>query len=301
MIYLPATIEDIQFKQYDEVFVDEIQDIGLVHKSMIEKILKKNSRFILVGDEFQSIYEFMSANPEVFKSFQNRPNTISLPLSISYRCAKNIVKKANTVFDITEPFENNPDGEVRDGSINEVQSGDFVLCRNNQPLIEAYLHFLVQGKKAHIKGRDLGESLLKLVSKIEDKSYSEGKGFLRELLSEVIQDLKKSNVQNPFKHPRYVALKEKVDIIFVLLDKYMTFDALEKALKEMFVDDVRDGIMLSTIHRSKGLEANNVFVLKHELLPSPYAEKEWELSQEQNLRYVLYTRARNKLIFITDF
>lgn len=301
MIYLPSTLEDIEFRQYNEVFVDEVQDVGIVHKIMIEKIIKKHGRFIVVGDEFQSIYMFLSANPEVFKSFKQKENTLCLPLSISYRCPKKVVEKANTVYNVIEPFDKNPDGEVRDGSIHEVESGDFVLCRNNQPLIEAYLYFLVQGKKAFIRGKDLGESLLKLVSKIEDKSYSEGRKFLRELLNEVIQDLKNSNVQKPFKHPRFVALKEKVDIINILLDKYMTFQKLKEGLEKMFVDDVREGIVLSTIHRAKGLESNNIFVLRKELIPSQYAEKDWEKEQEKNLLYVLYTRSKDKLIFITDF
>lgn len=301
MIYLPVIFDDIEFKKYDEVFVDEVQDVGIVHKIMIENIVKKSGRFILVGDEKQSIYQFLSANPEVFKSFKQKENTLSLPLSISYRCPKKVVEKANTVYNVIEPFDKNPDGEVREGSIYEVESGDFVLCRNNQPLIEAYLFFLAEGKKAYIRGKDLGESLLKLVSKIENKSYSEGKYFLRELLKEIIEDLNKSGVQKPFNHPRYLNLKEKIDIIFILLDKYMDFKKLKDALEKMFLDNIGEGIVLSTIHRAKGLESDNVFILQVDLIPSQYAEKDWQLEQEQNLLYVAFTRSKRKLIFINDF
>lgn len=301
MIYLPATLEGMQFKQYDEVFLDESQDFSKAQQIIVNNIIKPRGRFISCGDPFQGIYIFIGSDSSAFENFKNKPNTVSLPLSISYRCPKKVVEKANTVFNITEPFEKAKDGEVREGSINEVESGDFVLCRNNQPLIEAYLNFLIQGKKAHIKGRDLGNSILKLVSKIEDMSLSKGKKFLRELLSEVIEDLKNSQVQKSYKHPRYIALKEKVDIIGILIDKYGTFKKLQEALKEMFVDNPKNGIILSTIHRSKGLETDNVFILRRELIPSQYAEKSWELEQEQNLLYVAYTRSKDKLIFITDF
>lgn len=301
MIYLPVIYDDIEFKKYDEVFIDESQDLSGCQQIIVKKIIKKGGRFISCGDPFQSIYTFLGADQESFNNFINEPNTINLPLSISYRCAKKIVEKANTVFDITEPFEGSPDGEVREGSISEAESGDFVLCRNNQPLIEAYLYFLIEGKKAYIKGKDLGDSLLKLVSKIEDKSLSEGKGELKEFLDEIYKDLKNNNVLNPSKHSRFVSLQEKIIIIEILLDKYMSFQKLKEELNKMFVDDVKDGITLSTIHKSKGLESNNVFVLRRELIPSQYAEKKWELDQENNLLYVLYTRAKRKLIFINDF
>lgn len=301
MIYLPAINDEMEFNKYDEVFIDESQDLSKVQQIIIKKILKPNGRFISMGDPFQSIYQFLSADSEAFKNFERQPNTISLPLSISYRCPKKVIALANTVFNVTEAFEGNEEGEVREGSINEVQDGDFVLCRNNMPLVEAYLNFLIQGKKAYIKGKDLGDGILRLVSKVEDQSLSDGMKSLDELLVETWKDLKNKSVVNPTNHPRYVALQEKISIINVLVDKYFSFQKLKDALKDMFIDDPKDGITLSTIHKSKGLEANNIFLLRRELIPSQYAEKQWEKDQESNLLYVCYTRAKKKFIFINDF
>ncbi len=36
-------------------------------------------------------------------------------------------------------------------------------------------------------------------------------------------------------------------------------------------------------------------------MPSPYAKKEWEIKQENNLIYVARTRAINQLSYVTDF
>ena len=58
--------------------------------------------------------------------------------------------------------------------------------------------------------------------------------------------------------------------------------------------------MLSTVHKAKGLEADNVFILCPSHLPSPYAKKEWEKISENNLTYVAYTRAKHTLNFMIE-
>jgi len=65
----------------------------------------------------------------------------------------------------------------------------------------------------------------------------------------------------------------------------------------IFSDDTR-GIVLSTIHKSKGLENDRVFFLLPELLPSRFATMDWQLEQEENLRYVAITRAKKELVYV---
>ena len=65
--------------------------------------------------------------------------------------------------------------------------------------------------------------------------------------------------------------------------------------------DSTSGIVLSTVHKAKGLEADTVHILNPELMPSRWAKKEWEREQESNLIYVAYTRAKQKLSFISDY
>ena len=59
-------------------------------------------------------------------------------------------------------------------------------------------------------------------------------------------------------------------------------------------------IYLSTVHRAKGLECNNVFILCPSLMPSKLARAEWEIESEKNIVYVAWSRAKNTLNFISE-
>jgi superfamily I DNA/RNA helicase len=57
--------------------------------------------------------------------------------------------------------------------------------------------------------------------------------------------------------------------------------------------------MLSTAHKSKGLESNRVLILLPNKLPLTWVNQlDWQLKQELNLKYVALTRARKELVFI---
>jgi superfamily I DNA/RNA helicase len=75
---------------------------------------------------------------------------------------------------------------------------------------------------------------------------------------------------------------------------------LEKFVKDVFSDEGKDGIQLSTIHRAKGLEADNVFIICPSLIPSRLAVMDWELEEEKHLQYVMCTRPKNRLNFVTE-
>jgi len=68
-------------------------------------------------------------------------------------------------------------------------------------------------------------------------------------------------------------------------------------------------VILSTIHKSKGLEFERVFVLENDRLPSHETSRkrreskqgiDQEDAQEENLKYVAYTRAKNQLHLINN-
>jgi hypothetical protein len=107
-----------------------------------------------------------------------------------------------------------------------------------------------------------------------------------------------------------IAEAEQSNLVQVMTDRIMTlevlcvncetgFDLVDK-LEKIFSDN-SDGICLSTIHKSKGLEADRVFIIHEDLMPSKHAVKDWEKEQEKNLMYVAYTRAKSVLGFIDDF
>jgi superfamily I DNA/RNA helicase len=97
-------------------------------------------------------------------------------------------------------------------------------------------------------------------------------------------------------------MMDKYDVInalTILAEKYKTQTDLIKHIKEIFQEDSK-GVCLSTIHKAKGLEAENVYILCHSTMPSKLAVHNWEKLQEQNLMYVAYTRAKNLLGFVSE-
>lgn len=300
MIYLPTILlSDEEFYKYDVVLVDEFQDVNLLQWKMIQKLFRKRTRFVCVGDKFQSIYSFQGADKEVFETVKSYPKTTTLPLSYSYRCPKKVVEEANKVFNFIESPEWKEDGEIiYDGNFDNVKEGDFILCRNNSPLIETFLFLTKRGVRCKILGRDLGNGLLNVLNKIEDFS----KESKDELLNNKREQLKEKGVINVTNNSSYNELIERIFILEELHKEFQDISVLKSTIEDMFADErnlsTKDFVVLSTIHRSKGLESDCVFFLYPDLLPSKYAESELELYSEDCLRYVCITRAKKKLIYI---
>ena len=300
MLYLPIK-EKIDFPKYDVVYIDECQDVSILQKKLIDNVIKRNGRFVSVGDDRQLLYAFIGANIKSFNEFKNAPNTLNLPLSVSYRCSKKVVEYANTIFpNSIEPSENAEEGEViMDGKLYDAKDGDFVLCRNNLPLVEAYIFFLLQKKKAYIYGKELGKHLQLLTSKFIDLQDDYVETEMDNYLQAVKDDLLSKGVVNPINHNKYIVAQENITILKLLINRFKNIREVNNHLEEMFSDDTNKGIILSTIHKSKGLEANNVFAYKYfELIPSKYAKTKEDLYAEQCLKFVCVTRAKKKLIFV---
>jgi hypothetical protein len=240
------------------------------------------------------IYGFQGSSLDNFWVFQREPNTTVLPLSITYRCARRIVEEAKTVF--PGEIEAAPDaieGIVRRGNLEEAESGDFVLCRNNIPLVEAFIFFLKKKKKAVIKGKDFGEALLYVLDRASDVKS------LDLLLEEKLKNLQERGIPRAaaLNHPSYVSLEEKCIIIKTLYGVYGSMVTLYSVMSEIFTDNVQEGIILSTCHKSKGLEADRVFFLNPELIPHPKAKTEKALYGEKCLKFVAITRAKKELVY----
>lgn len=303
MIFLPAH-HGMKSKQYDWVFVDECQDLNKCQQEILKRMVKpKTGRFIAVGDPRQAIYGFAGADAESFRSLQNIPNTISLPLSVNYRCGTNIIELAKSIVPQLEAFENAIEGEVvKEGKWKDIQDGDYVLCRNVRPLVKLCMDLLIDGKKAAVRGRDIGANLINMIQRTKEKKIDKA---LEKMQAEANRMVKKSmargktedEVRNSTAHKTHM---DKVSAIEILAgDLENVQDVIDK-INSLFSDD-KAGIVLSTIHKAKGLESDNVFILNPELMPSKWAKKAWEIEQESNLIYVAYTRAKRRLLFIADY
>jgi superfamily I DNA/RNA helicase len=277
------------------------QDINRAQQRLIEKMLRRDKhtkkykgRLIAIGDGFQSIYAFTGITDRTFQWFKEFQNTKILPLSYSFRCSKKVTEHAQKIVPNIKALPEAPEGSVRDGDVlNEAKNGDFILCRTTAPLIRLFFEFLSQQKKAVIKGSDIG---LKLIDLINDfKTIPKLIEYWESEIEEFKKKLYNDGILNPQEHSGFVALEDKVNTLLFLSRVSDTIEGLKHNIKTIFTDKLT-GIVLSTIHKAKGLEANRVFIIRPDLIPLPNSKK-WQYKQEKNLEYVAITRAKVELIY----
>jgi hypothetical protein len=280
--------------------VHNCQDYNRAQQFMLNKIIKKDTgRLIAVGDENQSIYSFNGSDSEAFNWFRNKENTVELPLTTSYRSAKRIIELAQTLVPNIRYKEDAEDGEVINGSVLELaKPGDFVLARKNRPLVVLLFDLLRMNKNATIRGNDIGIKLAETVKKY--KTIPE----LNEGLTQKLNELRDVIMNNfgviDFRtDPRYVALEDNIEIIRYLMNNSKNIDRIIEKISLIFTDKP-EGIILSNIHKSKGLEADNVFIIKPDEIRIKSAVIEANI-QEKNLEYIAYTRAKKRLIIDRDW
>lgn len=310
MVWLPyeLTLNPIGL-QYDYIFIDECQDLNAAQRELFLRCFRRGTRFIAVGDKKQAIYSFAGADAKSFAKLQSLPNTTTLPLPISYRCPKKVVNLANQFVDTMECREGAPDGEiVYNVSIKDIHDGDMVLCRTKMPLIKLYMRYLRMGVKSYVRGQDIGLNLLRMVDKTEQIMLNvslQKDGVFARLYDDLFEernrlmikrgmDLEDATLSNQIMN-KYDSIKA----LEILAEGLTSARDLHDRIENVFAESA-DGVCLSTIHKAKGLEANNVYILCKTLMPSRLATQDWEKEQEQNLMYVAYTRAKYKLGFVSE-
>lgn len=302
MIHLPAS-KNIKLQKYDYIFVDEAQDLSRAQQVMVKKMMNYNTKVIYVGDPKQAIYSFAGSDSN---SFYNLGTVLSnkvkeLPLSVSYRCGVNIVSEAKTIVPYIEHSEFAEEGVVRDGIREDISGDMIVVCRNTKPLVQLFFELLESGMKANIKGKEIGENIIRAIDKTKQTSIT---SMLKHLDSDRLKlkvKLVNKGVSKPDNHQSMIDFIEKTEIIKILSNSANSTAQMKKQIRQIFVDEEKQGIVLMTIHKSKGLENKKVVFLNPELIPSKYASTTEELQQEQNLKYVAITRAKTELIYIRNF
>ncbi len=308
MIYYAATKSEVRAKPYDLVFVDECQDMNLAQISLMMKLIKRQTgRFIAVGDRKQAIYGFAGSDSEAFEKLCKMPNTKILPLSINYRCPKIV---GELVKRFVPQFQTRPDAPEgildENASFKHVREGDFILCRATAPLVKLCLEYIKSKRKAYVKGKEIGENIMNMIKKFKVDDLDSMFGKFNYEKTKVFGKLKAKYPQlkdhDILDLTQYRLLQEKIDVIEAVCEEpeIINVNDLLVFMSQIFRDS-SDGIALMTIHKSKGLETENIYVIERDLMPSRHAKQAWQLEQEENLEYVCYTRSKMKIGFITDF
>ena len=294
MIWLPI-INEYPLPHYDVVFVDEAQDFNEIQRELIIRVVN-GGRCIIVGDKNQAIYGFRGADSNSIGKFVERlelsaRDITQLPLSISWRCPKEVVKEANRYVKEFSCPSTASEGAVFVNAHFNPQPQDMVLCRYNAPLVGAFYDLISEGKSAYILGRDMTKGLIKAVQKIS-KNNNMGVDEFKQLFMQDFEFNYAKLVKND-KMNQAFALEDKKDCIMIFVEKATTVGGIIEEIKRVFDGNDNGEIMLSTVHKAKGLEANNVYILATERMPHPKGGLE-----ENNICYVAITRAKKNLFYV---
>ena len=274
------------FPQYDNVFIDEAQDLSPIQHLMLQQL--RESRIVAVGDRHQAIYGFRGASHDSMDLLKQMFKMQELPLSICYRCAQVIVTAAQEFCPTIQWREGAPKGEILDYDVNPTQwAQHMVLCRNNAPLFAEILRCVRRREPCQVKSNFL------------DSFQS----FIRGFKATHTSDLR-AKLDRWFEREREACLaKGKTGKLRGLYDKYETVKLLadEFTLVSDMVNMVKSlgestrGPIFATIHKAKGLEHPSVYLLRPDLLGGFGDLTPEQKQQEDNLHYVAITRAQERL------
>ena len=301
MVWLPVEL-NLPVNHYDVVFVDEAQDFNEVQRRLILKACN-GGRMIVVGDPKQAIYGFRgadSASMDIFKrELENSSRGVmNYTLSITWRCPSMVVDEAERFFSDYHARDDAPIGTVATNVPFVPVVGDLVLCRVNAPLVGECLRLISRGIRAKGLGREIGKGLEALVKKVTADKSMPIATFLPKFDEFVTNQ--RQHLINQDKERMVRGLNDKSDCIKALLGNATTVKGLIQNIEEVFKDKRGASVTVSTIHNAKGLEANNVWILKPDLMPHPMAKSQDDRQQERNLCYVAITRAKVSLNYVGE-
>lgn len=297
--------------------IDEAQDMDENEYNLVRELMEynENMRVIAVGDDDQGIFRFRGANLKFFANLFKSPNTKKYELLTNFRSRKNLVELANLMVKRIKnrlkrtrisPYKKDP-GEivvVKYGASNfyeplvdhimatELMGNTCVITENNQQA--AILLGLLERERVKVRLININEGFelynllevryfLKMIMPrerstdlIDKKDWEDGKGRLtREFINSpnyevclnMISDFENTNKDIKYFHDFVSFVKES---------KYEDFYRYESEI-----------VYISTIHKAKGREFDNVFMMLDNT----------RINEDDDIRriYVGLTRAKNNL------
>ncbi len=288
-IWLPLILGLIK-PTYPLVFVDEAQDQNPVNLEMAIKLC--SGRLGLVFDDRQKIYGFRGAVNSI-PEYLAKLNAKTLPLTKTFRCPKSVVARAKGLVPDYEAHDANIDGAVnsigQDAMMENATGGDAILSRTNAPLMKIALGFLKSGKPARIEGKDIGKGLLDTIKKIGGNSID---SFLSNVDTYRTSQIAKIPA-NFFNQEKIDWITDSCATLETLAESCNYIPEIESKINRLFsntgdwgVNTARQ-ITCSTIHKAKGLEWHNTFLLASTLKSAT--------EEDNNVHYVGLTRCKNAL------
>lgn len=248
--------------RFKVVIIDEVQDINQIQWDIIQSIYLSSISCCLtvVGDDAQNIYTWRGSSVDFLFNFHNHiANTKDYQLRINYRSSESIVRIANSVmrFIPTLPFkERMIAGKKNVGSISASGSS---IAQSHLPSV----HFFY-------RSQDEYDWIVKDIAKHYSKNTKETFAILARNNSSLYK------------------IEERLHQLGLMYNIYTKYnpDRSQTHFRR---------ITLATIHASKGLEWDHVYLMNcsDDCLPSRKTDE--DIIAERRLFYVAITRARSYL------
>ncbi|NJO18560.1 MAG: ATP-binding domain-containing protein [Thioploca sp.] len=193
-----------------------------------------------------------------------------------------------------QPAPNAIEGSIIHSNINtlsaNVKPGCAIISRNNYTLVKACFDLLSQGIRANIRGRDIGRRFLWRVDDWSAEAGSNSVSDLRRVIRSWCESV--CEVLADYGRPTDKIVDE-ADSILRFCDGADNVDEVRGRIKAFFSDKtMKDMVCLTTAHKAKGLEWDDVLILKDTF-------KQGATEEETNIWYVAITRSKNSLNIIT--
>lgn len=313
-----------QFQRFGLTLVDEAQDLSPLNHIMVNRA--SAGRLIIVGDPKQAIYAFRGADSSSMERLRKlRTSWIDLPLATTFRCPKVVVDRQQKHAPGFTAFHTNAIGEVRQfkryepkvqngpaHNVNDVatpQTWDWkkvetlneqrsiaILSRNNAPLLKIAFKLLRSNVPVTMLGRDIGKTLVALSKKVLPDDDMQAPACMVEVNQWRDSQVALANANG--QEEKVAHLHDQAECLLAVIEgaKADNAAAIRWYLRELF-ERSSGHVVISTIHRSKGLEWSTVLHLDPWRIPSKHAQQNpVQMQQEMNLLYVAETRCQRLLI-----
>lgn len=291
--------------------IDEAQDMGADDFRLVKALMQRNEdmRVIAVGDDDQNIYGFRGSNSAYFSSLIKDYNATRYEMTENYRSDETIVDYANR-------FLHKIPNRLKINQIYSVSGRKGQVCAKADPeqLISNLHHrgqtaVLTQTNKQTLQIAHLLKEQGKHVRLIQDTdgfyfiNLAEIRYFLKQLkqceggvISKVAWENAKESTEKNYATSNCMDAIRRFFADFEATRSKFYYSDLHEFILESNVEDFiateNDTVFVSTIHKAKGREFDNVHVMLSDLTHLD--------SDKMRTIYVGLTRARHNLYIYND-
>ena len=309
---------------YTNIYCDEVQDFSNIQLNFLKFIKRTKGRYVFIGDFHQAIYNFAGANAQAFNQIPKMfapVETFDLP--ICYRCAKSHLSRVNREYGIPIlPCDNAPMGFVKTIDKNKIseyaKAGDMVISRKNKWIAEVVLDLARNGTPIFIEDKEMVEAIKRQILSSKCTSVGTLEKFLQKIISnynkKLFEIVSKNAREGRHEEEHLEAVAEansKIDntsFLLEILKGYLENHASSDSVSKFsnFIDKLLNTtpspncVRLCSIHKAKGLEATNVFVLNEAKINYDFRNSKEQNIQEKNLSYIATTRAKEGLYLVKE-